>query len=189
MKLADWARQEGIDYKTAYRWFRAGILPLPSTRLPTGTILVHPPVAAAGNEVAVYARVSSGDQKQDLERQVSRTVEWATKNGLAVHRTVTEIGSGLNGKRKKLVSLLRDPKAKTIVVEHRERLARFGCEYIESALSASGRKLVVVDASELGDDLVRDVTEVLTSLCARLYGRRAAKNRAERAIREATACK
>jgi len=120
---------------------------------------------------------------------VSRVVGWATSGGMAVHRTVTEIGSGLNGKRKKLVALLKDPKVKTIVVEHRERLARFGCEYIESALAASGRKLVVVDSAELGDDLVRDVTEVLTSLCARLYGRRAAKNRAARAIKEATACK
>jgi predicted site-specific integrase-resolvase len=68
------------------------------------------------------------------------------------------------------------------VVEHRDRFARFGSEYIEAALSAQGRRLMVMDPAELDDDLVRDVTEILTSLCARLYGRRAAANRAARAI-------
>ena len=70
----------------------------------------------------------------------------------------------------------------TIVTEHRDRFARFGAEYVEAALAASGRRLLVVDPAEVDDDLVRDVTEILTSLCARLYGRRAAANRAGRAL-------
>jgi predicted site-specific integrase-resolvase len=70
----------------------------------------------------------------------------------------------------------------TIVVEHTERLARFGAEYVGAALSGSGRRLIVVDRSEVDDDLVGDVTEILTSLCARLYGRRAAASRAARAV-------
>jgi predicted site-specific integrase-resolvase len=74
----------------------------------------------------------------------------------------------------------------TIVVEHRDRFARFGAECVEAALAAQGRRLLVVDPSEVDDDLVRDVTEILTSLCARLYGRRAAANRARRAIDAAT---
>jgi predicted site-specific integrase-resolvase len=69
-----------------------------------------------------------------------------------------------------------------IVVEHRDRFARFGAEYVEAALSAQGRRLLVVDPAEVDDDLVRDVTEILTSLCARLYGRRAAADRAARAV-------
>lgn len=69
------------------------------------------------------------------------------------------------------------------MVEHRDRLARFGVEHLEAALSAQGRRVVVVDEGEVDDDLVRDVTEVLTSLCARLYGRRGARNRAEKALR------
>ncbi|MGH9001973.1 MAG: IS607 family transposase, partial [Acidimicrobiia bacterium] len=68
-------------------------------------------------------------------------------------------------------------------VEHRDRLARFGVEHLEAALSAQGRRVVVVDEGEVDDDLVRDMTEVLTSLCARLYGRRGARNRAEKALR------
>jgi predicted site-specific integrase-resolvase len=69
-----------------------------------------------------------------------------------------------------------------IVVEHRDRLARFGSEYIEAALNATGRRLIVVDAGEMKDDMVQDMIDVLTSFCARLYGRRSAKNRAIRAL-------
>jgi predicted site-specific integrase-resolvase len=99
---------------------------------------------------------------------------------------VTEVGSVLGGHRKKFLPLLRDPTVTTIVVEHRDRFARFGAEYVEAGLSAQGRRLLVVDPAEVDDGLVRDVTEILTSLCARLYGRRAAANRARRAIDAAT---
>lgn len=184
MKLADWARQQGIDYKTAYRWFRSGILPIPSRQLPTGTVLVDPPLSAATGAV-LYARVSSADQKADIDRQLARLVVFAGKSDLSVTGTITEIGSGLNGKRPRLLKVLSDPTIKTLVVEHRDRLARFGTEYIEAALRATGRQLVVVDQTEMKDDLVKDMIDVLTSFCARLYGRRSAKNKAIRAI-EAT---
>ena len=112
---------------------------------------------------------------------------WAAGEGLAVGRVVTEVGPALNGKRRKFLALLRDESAATIVVEHRDRFARFGAEYVEAALSARGRRLLVVDPSGVDDDLVPDVTEILTSLCARLYGRRAAANRARRAVEAVTA--
>ncbi len=187
MKLADWAREQGLDYKTAHRWFKSGILPVKAIQLSTGTILIQKEPKDAATGVAIYARVSSSDQKADLDRQLARLIEFANSRGLAVTETVSEIGSGLNGRRSKLLSLLKNAKVGTVVVEHRERLARFGVEYIEAALEASGRKLVVADESELKDDLVRDVTDVLTSLCARLYGKRSAKNRAARAVVAATA--
>lgn len=69
-----------------------------------------------------------------------------------------------------------------IVVEHRDRFCRFGSEYVQAALAAEGRELVVVDAAEVDDDLVGDITEILTSMCARLYGKHAAANRAQRAV-------
>jgi putative resolvase len=78
--------------------------------------------------------------------------------------------------------LLRDPKVQTVVVEHRDRLMRFGAEYVEATLMAQNRRLLVVDESELKDDLVQDMIAVLASMCARLYGRRSAKNRAARAM-------
>jgi putative resolvase len=113
-------------------------------------------------------------------------VEGANAQGLAVGEVVKEIGSGLNGKRRKLHRVLADPTAAVIVVEHRDRLARFGVEHLESALSVTGRRVVVLGSQESISDLVRDVTEVLTSMCVRLYGQRAAKNRVARAVAVAT---
>jgi putative resolvase len=130
--------------------------------------------------------VPSAGQRSDLDRQVSRVVRGVTSRGLPVTEVVTQIGSGLNGRRRKLHRLLSDPEAATIVVEHRDRLARFGVEHLEGVRSASGRRLVVLDPQETTSGLVRDITEVLTSMCARLYGQQAAKNRAARAVAAAT---
>ena len=95
---------------------------------------------------------------------------------------VCEVGWGLNGKRPKLARVLSDPSATVIGVEHRDRLARFGVEQLDAALAAQGRRMVVVDTGETADDVVRDTIELLTSMCARLYGRRGARHRALRAV-------
>jgi len=175
---------EGVHYQTAWRWFRDGKLPVPAVRTPSGMILVEVPRRDGGGEgrTVVYARVSSHDQLRDIDRQVARAVGWATGQGMEVSEVVTEVGSGMNGRRRKLSRLLADRTVATIVVEHRDRLARFGVENLEAALSAHGRRVAIVDDAELDDDLVRDMTEVLTSFCARLYGRRGARNRAEKAL-------
>ena len=167
-----------------YRWFRAGLLPVPAQRVGR-LILVDELVGEAGPQArtAVYARVSSADQKADLDRQVARVTAWATAEQIPVDKVVVEVGSALNGHRRKFLALLRDPTVNRIVVEHRDRFCRFGSEYVEAALAAQGRELVVVvDAVEIDDDLVGDMTEILTSMCARLYGKRAAQNRAKRAL-------
>lgn len=184
MKLSEWAEQEGIHYQTAWRWFRDGQLPVPATKTPTGTILVDVPRSTGEpkERAVVYARVSSHDQRCDLDSQVARTTEWATAQGMTISDVVTEVGSGMNGRAAKLARLLADATVVTIVVEHRDRLARFGVENLEAALSAQGRRVMVADPGEMDDDLVRDMTEVLTSFCARLYGRRGARNRAEKAL-------
>jgi putative resolvase len=182
MKLSVWAKTNGLAYQTAWRMWRDGKLPVPAEQLPTGTVIVHPPQARAIESVAIYARVSNADQKAELERQLGRLAEYASRERLIVVRSVSEIGSGINGHRGKLMGLLSDPAVQAIVVEHRDRLARFGSEYIEAALSACGRKLVVVEESEMKDDLVHDMVDVLTAFCSRLYGRRAAKNRAAKAL-------
>ena len=149
--------------------------------LPTGRHYVIVPPDNDGRCV-VYARVSSADQKDDLDRQVGRVVEWATQQGCRPDEVVKETGSGLNGNRSRLRRLIADHTVGTIVVEHRERLCRFGFEYVETALAGRGARILVMEEGELEDDLVRDVTEVMTSLCARLYGRRSARRRAERAL-------
>lgn len=186
MKLSAWAKQNGVHYQTAYRWYRRGILPVPARKLDSGTILVDDPKPDEHTGgVALYARVSGHDQRQDLDRQLARLAQHATSKGLAVTHTASEVGSGLNGARPKLRRLLADPSVRVIVVAHKDRLMRFGSSYLESALSASGRRIEVVEDSEMTDDLVKDMVDVLTSFCARLYGRRSARNRAERALRAA----
>lgn len=182
MKLAEWARVSGIHPQTAYRWFRQDRMPVPARRLASGTIWVDAAPVGESGRVVVYARVSSHDQRADLDRQVARVTEWATSSGHQVGEVACEVGSGMNGNRPKLRRILSDPLATVIVVEHRDRLARFGVEQLESALAAAGRRVVVADPGETADDLVRDMIEVLTSMCARLYGRRGARNRAMRAI-------
>jgi putative resolvase len=182
VKLAEWARANGVHPQTAYRWFREDRMPVPARRLESGTIWVDAAPADESGRVVVYARVSSHDQRHDLDRQVARLTGWATANGHAVGEVVTGAGSGLDGKRPKLRRVLPDPSAGVVVAEHRDRLAGFGVEHLEAALSAHGRKVVVADPGETADDLVRDMTGVLTSMCARLYGRRGARNRAMRAV-------
>ena len=185
VNLTEWARAQGIAPRTAYRWFREGTLPVPAERVGPRTILVNidantSPAVSGG--VGLYARVSSRDQKTDLERQTARLSAWAAKAGHKVVRIESEIASGMNGCRSKAKRLLADPKVTTVVVEHKDRLGRANVELVEAALSATGRRLVVLDEGEVEDDLVQDIVDVLTWFCARLYGRRSAKNRARKAL-------
>jgi putative resolvase len=126
--------------------------------------------------------VSSHEQKADLDRQVARLTSWAAGSGGQVVRVEAEVGSGVNGSRAKVRRLLADPNVTAVVVEHRDRLGQMNIELVEAALSAHGRRLVVLDGGEVDDDLVRDTVEVLTWFCARLYGRRSARNRALKAV-------
>ncbi|MFC9394500.1 IS607 family transposase [Streptomyces sp. NPDC057027] len=188
MNLKEWAKAQGVHPQTAYRWFREGTLPVPARRVGPRTILVNMEAHAAPEVVGgvgLYARVSSHDQKGDLARQTVRLSEWAAKAGHRVVRIESEIASGMNGARSKARRLLADPAVTTVVVEHKDRLGRMNVELVEAALSATGRRLVVLDDGEVEDDLVCDMMEVLTSFCARLYGRRSARNRAHKALEAA----
>ena len=183
MRLSEWAKSIGMSRLAAYRMFKAGTLPVKSQQMPTGRIYVFPePVRE--QTVCIYARVSSADQKADLDRQVARLSEHAAQNHMVVSEVVRETGSGLNGNRKKLERVLRKTDSH-LLVEHRDRLCRFGFDYLAAALAQDGREIYVTDSQEVADDIVRDLHEVIVSLCARLYGKRAAKNRAQRALEAA----
>jgi putative resolvase len=181
---------QGVHPQTAYRWFREGTLPVPAERVGPRMILVNIDTNAAPEAVGglgLHARVSSHDQKDDLERQVARLSAWVARAGHRVVRIESEIGSGMNGSRSKARRLLADPDVSTVVVEHKDRLGRMNVELLEAALEATGRRLVVLDdgEGEGDDDLVGEMVEVLTSFCARRYGRRSARNRARKALEAA----
>ena len=192
MLVKEWAEREHLHPQTVWKWCRTGKMPVPVEHTPSGMWLIHDPKYetpspsdAEQSRTVCYARVSSADQKADLQRQADRLKAFALSMGVEAPEVVTETGSGMNDKRRKLNRLLADQTVGTIVVEHRDRLARMNSGLIESALKAQGRRLIVVDDKELDDDLVRDMTEVLTSFCARLYGRRAAANKARAALKAA----
>jgi predicted site-specific integrase-resolvase len=143
VNLGERARQQDIYPQTAYRWFRTGTVPVPARKM--GKLVLVGDLEAgrvSSRLTAVSARVSSADQRDDLDRQVARVCSWAVANGFSTDRVVTEAGSGLNGKRRKSLRLVSDPKVTTILVEHRDRFAGFGSEYLAASLEASGRRLV-----------------------------------------------
>lgn len=187
MRIREWAEREGFHPQTVWRWCREGTMPVPFERTATGAVIVHDPKyeyatpAVAGRTVC-YTRVSSSAQKTDLQRQGDRLKAFAFNMGVDAPEVVTEVGSGMDDKRRKLNKLLADPTATTIIVEHRGRLACMNVGLVESALKAQGRRILVVDDTELDDDLVQDMTEVLTSFCARLYDRKSAKRRVQQAL-------
>ncbi|MCH4851373.1 IS607 family transposase [Bifidobacterium pseudolongum] len=192
MLVKEWAEREHLHPQTVWKWCRTGKMPVPVEHTPSGMWLVHDPKYetpapsdAEQSRTVCYARVSSAGQKADLQRQADRLKAFALGMGVEAPEVVTETGSGMNDKRRKLNRLLADPTVGTIVVEHRDRLARMNSGLIESALKAQGRRLIVVDDKELDDDLVRDMTDALTSFCARLYGRRAAADKARAALKAA----
>jgi predicted site-specific integrase-resolvase len=175
MKLSDYAKQVGVTYKTAYQWWKAGRLD--AYQLPTGAIIVRESRPAAAG-AALYARVSSADQRDDVTRQMQRLRDYAAARGYQVVVEVTEIASGVNDERPKLKKLLTDARVGVLVVEHRDRLTRFGYGYIATLLEHAGRRVEVDFPTDTGDGLLDDFVAVITSMAARLYGRRNAKRRA-----------
>jgi predicted site-specific integrase-resolvase len=178
MRLSEYAKKMGVTYKTAFRWWKAG--KLDAYQLDTGTVIVREPAQpqeALG--IALYARVSSADQKADLTRQRDRLREYALAKGYQIAKEVSEIASGLNDQRPKLMKLLMDASIGIIVVEHKDRLTRFGFNYIEQFMQMQGRKLEVIFPSDTDNELVDDFVAVITSMCSRVYGRRNSKRRAE----------
>ncbi len=182
VNLSAWASQVGVGKYTAYRWYHARTLPVLARR--AGRLILAGPAnpPAAEGRTVICARVWSAGQRTGLDRQVARLTSWVTANGQVVGEVVTGVGSAMSGRRRKLGRVLSDPAATRIVAGHRDRLARFGVGHLQAALAAQGRQIVVLGPEEVDDDLVRDMTEVLTWFCARLYGRRGARNRAQRAL-------
>ena len=137
------------------------------------------------NRVAIYSRVSSSENKENLNRQSERLTEYAIANGYQIVRNVKEIGSGLNDHRKQLETLLQQDDYDILLVEHKDRLARFGTNYLGVLLLRSGVKLEIVNLADNGkDELIQDLVAIVTSFAARLYGQRRASRKTEKIIAE-----
>ena len=187
MKLSRYAKKLGIHYNTAYRLFKRG--QIPGYQLPTGTVIIEEPVdqtekrALRPQFVAVYARVSSTENKKNLDTQAERLITWCNAQGWSVGKVVKECGSGINDQRPQFLALLVNRDMHRIVVEHKDRASRFGVASIQTLLAMQDRELVIVNTADTAqDDLMGDFVAIITSFTARLYGRRRAKRKTEQML-------
>ncbi len=185
MKLSDYAKKYGITYKTAWNRFKAGKIK-GAYKDETGHIVVpdEKELLIDKNKVAIYARVSSNENKSNLEKQAERLKEYAIAKGYQIVHIVKEVGSGVNDNRPKLLKLLQKDDWGTLIVEHKDRLTRFGFNYIKTLVEKEGRQIEVVNLAE--DDkteLIEDLIAVIYSFSARMYGLRRRKRKTEKIIK------
>ena len=181
MKLSQYAKKLGICYRAAWNHYKAGKIP-GAYSLATGTIIVPEEESKNHGLVATYARVSSSENKPNLISQSKRIQDFCAANGWVVSIVVEECGSGLNDGRKKLMSLLTNKNVSKIVVEHKDRLTRFGFNYIKNLWN--GELVVINEVKEDERDLMQDFVSLVTSFTARLYGQRRSKRATEKLIKE-----
>ena len=176
MKLSEYASKHGIQYRAAWNRFKAGKIP-GAWQDESGTIVIPDKNTSRLNDAAVYARVSDpAKRKTQLPHQQHRVEEWAQANGYRVVESVAEVGSGVDDKRRKLTALLKRDDWGTLIVEHKDRLTRFGFEWFRLFIERSGRRLVVInETKEERADLIADFVAIIYSFSARLYGQRRTK--------------
>jgi len=186
MKLSAYARSIGISYFTAWRWYKAGRIK--GYQAETGTVIVTEPLPetlrmASSPKVAIYTRVSAAENRTNLDQQAERLSAYCAAKGYQISVVIKEIGSVVNDSRPKFLRLLTDPTISLIVVEHKDRLTRFGFNCIEKLLAMQGRRIEVVNLAENGrEDLLQDFVSIITSFCARLYGQRRSRRKTEKII-------
>jgi len=174
--LSKWAKENDYSYRGAYNRFRKGGIE-GAYKSETGRVVI--PVKEHQNiKTVVYARVSSNKQKNDLQRQADRMVEFCIKNGWIIDQVVTEVASGLNDKRTKFTKLLKRKDKLRIVSENEDRLTRFGFNYITTLIN--GEIIIANPNATDKEDLMQDFVSLITSMCARLYGQRRTKRKTER---------
>jgi len=184
MKLSKYAQKLGVSYRTCWRLWKAG--KLDAYQLPTGTIIVKEEIKdKLPDKVCIYARVSSSENKDNLKIQGERLKQYAIARGYRIYKIIEEVGSGVNDNRKKLSQLLKDKNYNKIIVEHKDRLTRFGFNYIQILFNQLGKEIEVVNETKNDkEDLMQDFISIITSFCARLYGLRRSKRKTEKIIKE-----
>lgn len=185
MKLSDYAKQHSITYRTAWNRFKQGKIHN-AYKDETGSIVIDKTFDIDYKQCAIYCRVSSNKQKDDLERQSQRVKEYAIKSGYSINQIVKEIGSGVNDHRKKLIKLLESKGWNTLIIEHSDRLTRFGFNYLKVLLEQNSKKIVVINkAEDEKTELVQDIISILYSFSARMYGKRkSSRQKVEKALEQ-----
>lgn len=181
-KVSTYAKIHGVTMRTVWNLINKGELEIERTS--TGRIRI---VVDENKEktIAVYARVSSSENKSNLIAQKDRVVSYCMAKGYKISKVVMEVGSGLNDKRPKLEDLLKDNSIDIIVVEHKDRFSRFGFNFIQTLLNINGRSIEVINQAEDDkEDIMSDLISIITSFCSKVYGLRRSKRRTGKIIEE-----
>lgn len=191
IKVSEYAERMSLHIRTVYRYYHSGKIQGYQDDV-TGTIFILNPFkkevnSRLGKAVVLYARVSSSEHKDNLEKQLNRLRLYANAKGYQVVKEIKEIGSGLNDKRAKLNKLLKDDldTFSILLVENKDRLTRFGFNYIDILLKTHNKEVEVINLVDSDrEDLVQDFISVITSFYVRIYGQRGSKRKAEALIKE-----
>jgi len=187
-KISTYAKKNDMSYLTVYNMVKRG--ELKSEQLPSGSIRIITENSSKinHNKVILYARASSSENKSNLESQMNRLREYACAKGYTIIKEVKEVGSGLNDKRKQLESIFKNNDWSKIIVEHKDRLARFGVNFIEVLLQNQEKSIEVINKVENNskEDIMQDFVSIITSFTERLYGLRCSKRKTEQIIKELT---
>ncbi len=182
MKLSVWAEKQGIHYRTAWNLFKDNKIP-GAYKLSSGTIIVPEDNKNSFNERnVIYARVSNSQNKNNLDGQVERISSFCRAKGWVVHEVIKECASGLNDERPKLIKAITDKNNTRIIVENKDRLTRFGFNYIKTLYK--GEIVVVNECANDKEDLINDFVSIITSFSARVYGKRRTQNKVNKILKE-----
>jgi len=191
MKLSEYAKLNKITYTTAYSWFKKGYLK--AKQLPTGTILVDEDNDLVDenknhnhnrNRCIIYARVNSSDQKDHIDSQIERIRNYASIKGYQIIEEYKEISSGLNDNRPKLNKILNNTNYDILLIEYKDRLTRFGFNYIEQFLNYKKQRIEVINLTEDKENILEDFISIITCYCSKIYGRKFNENRIKKLLEE-----
>jgi predicted site-specific integrase-resolvase len=185
MKLSTYAKKIGVTYRTAWNHWISG--KIDGNQLTTGTIIINDDLGKLNNKnkVCIYARVSSSENKDNLDRQAERLIQYSTARGYQIIKVIKEIGSGVNDNRKQLNRILSNYEYGLLVIEHKDRLTRFGFNYLDILLKETGRQIEIVNNTNNNkEDLMQDFVSIVTSFCSRIYGLRRSKRKTEQLIKK-----
>ena len=191
IKPSEYANMMSLSKKTVYVHFHNGLIPGYQDKN-TGTIYLENPEFNQNNnrdddltKVVLYARTSSSQNKQLIENQLDHLRQYAMSKGYTIVREIKEFGSGLDDNRRQLNSLFDDNSFDIIIVEHKDRLTRFGFNYLEHLFNNNNQKIEVINyIDNADDDIINDFTSIITSFCARIYGKRRSKRKSTKMIGE-----
>jgi len=172
MKLSQWAKKNGLTYQTAFNLFKKDQLPGKITQLPSGTILIEDESTEIKKELKtyVYCRVSNSSKKDDLSRQEEKCIKFCEDQGWQVEKIIKEVAPDTSENRKQF-NLILDKNPKRIVVESKEKISKFGFDYLNKLLNNLGYEIVVLSKDEIDhQDMIHEFLYLISSFANKVYG-------------------